>query len=48
MGPTPKCHFVLRLPSGSPEIPTIGTPTTLKAHNYACRPSIEMKFKEKL
>jgi len=27
--PTFKCHFVSGLPSGSPEIPTTGTPTTL-------------------
>jgi len=46
--PTPKCHFVSRLPSGSPEIPGIGTFATLKAHNFMCGPSIEMRFKEKL
>ncbi len=35
MGPTPKCHFVLRLPSGSPEIPKVGTPATLGVHSFA-------------
>jgi hypothetical protein len=35
MGPTPKCHFVLRLPNGSPEIPKVGTFATLGAHNFA-------------
>ncbi len=43
-----KCHFVLRLPSGNPEIPKIGTPKTLEAHNFVCKPSIEVKSKEKL
>jgi len=33
MRSTLKCHFVLGLPSGSLEIPTIGIPTTLGAHN---------------
>ncbi len=46
--PTPKCHFVLRLPSGSPEILKVGSPTTLKAYNFVCRPSIEMKSQAKL
>jgi len=44
----PKCHFVQRLPSGSLEIPTIRTPTTLGAHNFACMLSIEMKVEAKL
>jgi hypothetical protein len=48
MGPTPKCHFVLGLPSWSPEILEIGTSTTLQAHNFVCRPLIEMRFKEML
>jgi len=48
MGPTPKCHFVLGLPSGSPEIPTTGTPKTLGAHNFACKPSIYMRSEAKL
>jgi len=33
---------------GSPKIPEIGTFTTLGAHNFVCRPSIEMSFKAKL
>jgi len=45
MGPTPKCHFVLGFPSGSPEIPTTGTPMTLGAHNFVCKPLIEMRSK---
>ncbi len=47
-GPTPKCHFVPRLPSGSSEIPKIGTRTTLEAHNIVCKPPIEVTFKSKL
>jgi len=47
IGPTPKCDFVPGLPSGSPEIPTIGTFATFEAHNFACRPSIEMRSKAK-
>jgi hypothetical protein len=46
MGPAPKCHFVLGLPSGIPEIPKIRTPTTLEAHNFVCRPPIEVKLKK--
>ncbi len=48
MGPTPKCHFVPRLPSGSLKIPKVGIPTTLGAHNFVCRPPIEMNFEAKL
>ncbi len=48
MGPAPKCHFVAGLPSGNFEIPNIGTPTTLGAHNFVCKPLIEMKSKAKL
>ncbi len=48
MGLTPKCHFVLGLPSGSFEISKVGIPTTLGAHNFVCKPPIEMRFKEKL
>jgi hypothetical protein len=33
---------------GSPEILEIGTPKTLKAHNFLFRPLIEMMFKAKL
>jgi hypothetical protein len=46
--PTPKCHFVLELPLGSPEIFKVGTFATLGAHNFMYRPSIEMRFKENL
>ncbi len=48
MGPTPKCHFVLGLPSGNPEIPIVGTLAILGAHNFVCRPLIEMMSEEKL
>jgi hypothetical protein len=44
----PKCHFVSRLPSWSPKFSQLGTPTTLGAHNFVCRPPIEVKFKAKL
>jgi len=47
-GPALNCHFVLGLPIESPKIPTIGTLATLGAHNFACRPSIEMKLEGKL
>ncbi len=47
-GPAPKCHFVPRLPSGSPEISTTKTPATLGAHNFTCKPLIEMRSKAKL
>jgi len=47
MGPTPKYYFVSGFPSWSLEIPKIGTPTTSGAHNFVCRPSIEVRSKEK-
>jgi len=30
------------------DIPKVGTPVTLGAHNFVCRPLIEMRFEEKL
>ncbi len=48
MGPAPKCHFVSGLPNGNPEIRKVKTPTTLGAHNFMCKPPIEMKSKAKL
>jgi hypothetical protein len=33
---------------GTPEIPKIKTILTLKAHNFVCRPLIEVSFKAKL
>ncbi len=47
-GATSKWLFVPRLPCGSPEIPTIGIPMTLGAHNFACKPLIAMQSKAKL
>jgi hypothetical protein len=47
-GPTPKCHFVLGLPSGSLEIPEIGTPTTMEVHNFVCITLIEVSSEAKL
>ncbi len=44
--PTSKWHFVSGLPNGSPEIPKVGTPTTLGPHNFVCRPLIEMRLKQ--
>ncbi len=35
-------------PRGSPEIPPCGTPGTLKPHNFASRPRIEVRSEEKL
>jgi hypothetical protein len=46
MRPTSKWHFVLGLLNRNPEIPRVGTPMTLGAHNFVCRPWIEMRFKE--
>jgi hypothetical protein len=46
-GLAPKCHCVLGLPSGSPKIPKIGTPTTLEAHNFVWRRPIEVRFEAK-
>jgi hypothetical protein len=48
MGLAPNYHFVSGLPSWSPEIPEIGTPATLEAHNVLCKLSIEMRSQEKL
>jgi hypothetical protein len=47
-GTSTQCHFVLGLPNGSPEIPKIRTLATLGAHNFACRPPIEMRYEAKL
>jgi hypothetical protein len=48
MGPTSKWHFVSRLPNGSLEICTDGILVNLEAHNFVCKPPIEMMFKAKL
>jgi hypothetical protein len=40
--------FVPKLPSGSHKIPKIGTLTTLKSHNFVCKPLIEVRSEEKL
>ncbi len=48
-----KCHFVPRLPSGSPKIPIVrstqvaGVPT-LGAHNFVCKPPIKIRSEENL
>jgi hypothetical protein len=34
--------------SGSLEIPKIGSPKTLEAHNFVCKPLIDVKFEAKL
>jgi len=47
-GPASKWHFVPGLPNGSPEIPKVGTSTSLGAHNFVYRPPIEMRSQEKL
>jgi hypothetical protein len=47
-GPAPKCHFVLGPPSGSPEIPINGILTTLGAHNFVWKPTIDKRFWAKL
>jgi hypothetical protein len=48
MGFTSKWLFVLGLPSGSPEIAKVGTPATLRRHNFACKTSMKMKSEAKL
>jgi len=40
--------IILGLPNGSPKIPTIRSLATLGAHNFACRPPIEMRYEAKL
>ncbi len=47
-GPTPKRHFVSGFPSWSLEIPKIGTLVILVAHNFVCKPPIEVRSKAKL
>jgi hypothetical protein len=47
-GPAPKCHFFLRLPNGSLKILKIGILATSKAHNFFCKPLIEMRSKAML
>jgi hypothetical protein len=44
--PPSKWFFVPKFLSGSPEIPKVGTPTTLGAHNFVCRPPIEWSLKQ--
>jgi hypothetical protein len=48
MGATSKWHFVPGLPSGSLEISKLGTSVTLGAHNFLCRPPIDIRSEEKL
>jgi hypothetical protein len=48
MGLAPKCHFVLGLLNESFKILKIGTPMTLEAHNFVCRPAIEVRYEAKL
>jgi hypothetical protein len=40
--------FCPRTSSGSPEILKIGTPMTLAAHNFVCKPLIDVRSKTKL
>jgi hypothetical protein len=46
--PHPNGFSLPGLPRGSPEIPPCGTPETLKPHNSASRPRIEVRSKAKL
>ncbi len=43
-----KCHFPQNSQVESPEILEIGTPTTLEAHNFLCKPPIHVRSKAKL
>jgi hypothetical protein len=47
-GTNTQISFYLETPKWSPEIPKVGTPATLGAHNFVRRPSIEVRFKTKL
>jgi hypothetical protein len=47
-GASTQMSFAPKLPSWSPKIPKIGTSTTLGAHNFFCKPLIEMTFEVKL
>ncbi len=47
-GLVPKCHFVMGFPNRSPEIPKVGTPATLGAHNFVYKAQIEMRSEAKL
>jgi hypothetical protein len=46
--PHPNGFSLPGLPRGTPEIPPCGTPGTLKPHNFASRPQIEVRSKAKL
>jgi len=46
--PLHEAHIQMAFCPRSPEIPTIRILATLGAHNFACRPLIEMRFKAKL
>jgi len=46
-GPHPNGFSLLGLSRGSPEIPPFGTPETLKPHNFASKPRIEVRSKAK-
>jgi hypothetical protein len=48
MGLALKCHFALAFPNGSPEILKIWILATLGAHNFVCRPPIEVRSEGKL
>jgi hypothetical protein len=45
-GQHPNDIFLSGLPSGSFEIPKVGTLVTLGAHNIVCKPPIKVRFKE--
>ncbi len=47
-GPTFKMSFCLGTPNESMEIPQIGTFATMKAHNFVCRPLIEVRSELKV
>ncbi len=42
------CLGTPTFPSGSPEISKIGTPATLQAHNFMCKPPIDVRSKATL
>ncbi len=47
-GASTQMSFSLGFPNGSFQISKIGTPVTLEAHNFVCKPLIKMRSKAKL
>jgi hypothetical protein len=46
--PFHEAHIQMTFCPESPEIPKVGTPTTLGPHKFVCKPLVEMKSKANL